>query len=152
MATAPTSCVDDLLAELKAEDAAAAEQQAEDSAGACTDDAASPSKSARRRRRKKAEQFSAFSDATISGDYVAFVGRGEAGTLGVYRAQLKTGEMLCVADNRLPIPGSAGAGFFGDFPQPPSVHRDGSMSFRALASGEESGIYSFRAGALRAAG
>jgi len=92
------------------------------------------------KRRKKGETFSAFSDVSISGDYAAFIARGNQGTMGVYRVSVSSGAISCMADNQLPIPGTT-SGYFGDFPQAPSVHIDGSVSFMALASGTHTGMY-----------
>jgi hypothetical protein len=57
---------------------------------------------------------------------------------GIYKRKLPTGSIECVVDNMSPIPGG---GYFGDFPQMPSVHTDGSMTFRAMATSDQSGMY-----------
>jgi hypothetical protein len=101
------------------------------------------------KRSKNGELFAAFSDASISGDFVAFVARGDQGSYGVFRANLATGTLTCMADTGRLIPGTSS--YFGDFPQRPSVHRDGSVYFRGLASGTKSGMYFVTAqGSLKA--
>ena len=55
-------------------------------------------------KQPQAQTFTAFSDPSIGGKWVSFIGSGNQGTLGLYRKNLASGKLECVADTMTPIP------------------------------------------------
>ena len=86
-----------------------------------------------------AQRFAALGAPGAAGSWVAFVGAGSAGSVGVYACNLNSGACRRVVDSRSKLPGG---GSFANFEGTPSVAADGTVVFMADASNaSRSGVY-----------
>mgnify|MGYP007078077723 CR=1 FL=1 len=86
------------------------------------------------------QHFVALGGPTARAEWVAFVGAGQAGLVGVYRLSLLTLELRKVADTATALP--RGGGSFSSFTGVPAVSIDGTVIFFAVASDPRlSGFY-----------
>ena len=86
-----------------------------------------------------AQRFAALGAPGAAGSWVAFVGAGSAGTVGVYACNVNSGACRRVVDSRSKLPGG---GSIVNFEGTPSVAADGTVVFMADASNaSQSGVY-----------